>query len=76
MKNWKELNMYGSSNDRLEAFLGSKENAFAILQLDDSEESIYDRFESLANLRKRCEEALQLTDTELSILHHWIRLPI
>ena len=55
IQKWDEINGTGSSEDRMEAFLTSKTDTFAILQLsyDQPEMTAYGRFESLNGLARQ-----------------------
>ena len=55
IQKWDEINGTGSSEDRMEAFLTSKTDTYAILQLsyDQPEVTAYERFESLNGLARQ-----------------------
>ena len=55
IQKWDEINGTGSSEDRMEAFLTSETDTYAILQLsfDHPEVTAYERFESLNGLARQ-----------------------
>ncbi len=55
IQKWDEINGTGSSEDRMEAFLTSETDTYAILQLsyDQPEVTAYERFESLNGLARQ-----------------------
>ena len=55
IQKWDEINGTGSSEERMEAFLTSETDTFAILQLsyDQPEMTAYERFESLNGLARQ-----------------------
>ena len=50
IQKWDEINGTGSSEERMEAFLTSETDTYAILQLRYTEETAYERFESMEGL--------------------------
>ena len=55
IQKWDEINGTGSSEDRMEAFLSSETDTYAILQLsyDQPEQTAFERFESLNGLARQ-----------------------
>ena len=53
IQKWDEINGTGSSEERMEAFLTSETDTYAILQLRYTEETAYERFESMEGLRRQ-----------------------
>ena len=53
IQKWDEINGTGSNEDRMEAFLTSETDTYAILQLRFTEETAYERFESMDGLRRQ-----------------------
>ena len=53
IQKWDEINGNGSSEKMMEAFLTSKTDTYAILQLRYTEETAYERFESMEGLRRQ-----------------------
>ena len=55
IQKWDEINGTGSSEERMEAFLTSENDTYAILQLsfDQPEVTAYERFESLNGLARQ-----------------------
>ena len=53
IQKWDEINGTGSNEDRMEAFLTSETDTYAILQLSYTEETAYERFESMEGLRRQ-----------------------
>lgn len=50
IKKWDEVNGVDDSSQRMEAFLDSASDSYAILQLRRSEETVYERFSSMREL--------------------------
>ena len=53
IQKWDEINGTGSSEKMMEAFLTSETDTYAILQLRYTEETAYERFESMEGLRRQ-----------------------
>ena len=53
IQKWDEINGTGSSDKKMEAFLSSETDTYAILQLRYTEETAYERFESMEGLRRQ-----------------------
>ena len=63
IQKWDEINGTGSSEERMEAFLTSENDTYAILQLsyDQPEVTAYERFESLNGLARQGRNSILIT---------------
>lgn len=56
VKKWDEVNGVDNSSKKMEAFLDSANDSYAILQLRDSDETLYERFASMKELGRMGKE--------------------